>query len=38
MVHIASNEGDDQHDVGQWLEPVSDAEYIDRLAHLDTLG
>lgn len=27
MVHLAINEGDDQHDVIHWLDPVTDAEY-----------
>ena len=27
MVHLAINEGDDQHDVVQWLAPVTDDEY-----------
>ena len=27
MVHLAINEGDDQHDVVHWLEPVTDDEY-----------
>lgn len=27
MVHLAINEGDDQHDVVHWLEPVTDEEY-----------
>lgn len=27
MAHLALNEGDDEHDVVQWLDPVSDAEY-----------
>ena len=27
MVHIAINEGDDDHDVVQWPSPVTDAEY-----------
>jgi quercetin dioxygenase-like cupin family protein len=27
MVHVAINEGDDQHDVVHWLEPVTDDDY-----------
>ena len=27
MVHLANNEGDDQHDVVHWLQPVTDDEY-----------
>ena len=27
MVHVAINEGDDQHDVVHWLQPVTDDEY-----------
>ena len=27
MVHLAINEGDDQHDVVHWLQPVTDEEY-----------
>jgi quercetin dioxygenase-like cupin family protein len=27
MVHVAINEGDDEHPVVQWLEPVTDDEY-----------
>ena len=27
MVHLAINEGDDQHDVVHWLQPVTDDEY-----------
>ena len=27
MVHLAINEGDDEHDVVQWLAPVTDEEY-----------
>ena len=27
MVHLAINEGDDQHDVVHWLEPVTDEAY-----------
>ena len=27
MVHLAINEGDDQHDVVHWLQPVTDQEY-----------
>ena len=27
MVHLAINEGDDQHDVVHWLEPVTDDQY-----------
>ena len=27
MVHVAINEGDDDHDVVHWLTPVSDEEY-----------
>jgi quercetin dioxygenase-like cupin family protein len=27
MVHLAINEGDDQHDVVRWLAPVTDDEY-----------
>ena len=27
MVHLAINEGDHDHDVVQWLDPVTDAEY-----------
>ena len=27
MVHLAINEGDEQHDVVQWLRPVTDDEY-----------
>ena len=27
MVHVAINEGDDQHDVVHWLDPVTDTEY-----------
>ena len=27
MVHLAMNEGDDQHDVVHWLQPVTDQEY-----------
>ena len=27
MVHLAINEGDDQHDVVHWLTPVTDDEY-----------
>ncbi len=27
MVHLAINEGDDEHDVVVWMDPVADAEY-----------
>jgi hypothetical protein len=27
MVHLAINESDEQHDVVQWLDPVTDDEY-----------
>ncbi len=27
MVHVAINEGDDDHAVVQWLTPVTDEEY-----------
>jgi quercetin dioxygenase-like cupin family protein len=27
MVHLAINEADDEHDVVQWLTPVTDKEY-----------
>ena len=27
MVHVAINEGDDDHDVVHWLDPVTDEEY-----------
>ena len=27
MVHLAINEGDDDHEVVQWLQPVTDEEY-----------
>ncbi|GAB7192092.1 cupin domain-containing protein [Kineococcus sp. NUM-3379] len=27
MVHLALNEGDEEHAVVQWLDPVTDAEY-----------
>jgi hypothetical protein len=28
MVHVAINEGDDDHDVVHWLAPVTDEEYL----------
>ena len=31
MVHVAINEGDDQHDVVHWLQPVTDGEYAAAL-------
>ena len=27
MIHLAINEGDDQHDVVHWLQRVTDEEY-----------
>ena len=33
MVHLAINEGDDQHDVVHWLQPVTDQEYTAAPPH-----